>query len=110
MLRPSARTYAMWNRVIVTSLFVVGAAGLAFGPTSFRSKCICTEPKSLKIVGHGVAGVHGAGAVTLVMTSEFSVLARVVGLSPRAARSWSITRKTGARLWRTTSPHEIDAA
>ena len=45
-----------------------------------------TGPTSLKIVGQGVVGVHGAGVVTLVMTSESSGLPGVPGcVAPRRA-------------------------
>ena len=56
---------------------------------------------SLKIVGHGVVGVHGAGDVTLVITSDSSVCRRACRRRAAALPvSGSMTRKTGERARR----------
>src|SRR4051812_11867646 len=68
-----------------------------------------TEPTSLKIVAHGVSGAHGLGVVTLTRTSDWRTLPSAVGLLPGAPCSELITRKSGERPVRTTSPHETAA-
>ena len=75
----------------------------------FGSMCSDTRPTSLKIVGQGEAGAHGAGVVTFVMTSENSVPPNL----PRAAlRRLQLIdhQEHGRRPSRTTSPHDTDAA
>ena len=100
----------MWTRLIVTSLFVVGVSGLV-APMFFSGARRITDPLSPKIVGHGVAGVHGVGLVTLVITSEISVFVAAPGVGPpRTPVSESITRYTGELPWRDTSPQETAAA
>src|SRR5579872_2918855 len=90
---------------MVTWLFVDGVT-----VTSFIVTARITWPRSLKIVGHGVWAVHGAGAVTFVITSDSSGEPNAAGADPFAPCSEFITSSTGARLSRTTSPHDTPAA
>ena len=101
----------MRTRVIVTSLFVVGAVGVDDDPTSFSGARRKARPVSLKIVGHGLVGLHGAGAVTIVWTSDNrKPLGMAVVGPPRSPCNESIVRYTGERPSRTTFPHDTDAA
>src|SRR5262245_57557375 len=68
-----------------------------------------TCPPSPKIVGHGLSSEHGAGDVMLVMTSDDRLLLNFSGSLPRAPASESMTRNTGARDDRTTSPQDAAA-
>src|SRR5689334_8950083 len=78
---------------------------------SFGDRRSVTLPLSLKIVGHGVVALHGAGVVTYVMTSDSRNPASVPAVEPPLDPcSRSTTRKTGARPCRTTSPHEAALA
>src|SRR5262245_24050345 len=97
-------------RVIVTAFRLDGCAGFAGDPGSFSTMRSVALPTSLKTVGHGLVVLHGGGVVTLVITSDVRLLTSVVFRLPCAAWSVSITSMTGALLWRTTSPHETDAA
>src|SRR6185295_7898082 len=97
-------------RVIVTSLLLLGNVDEPGGPTSLGASRSWALPTSLKTVGHGLSGAHGAGVVTFVITSDVRLLTSVVARLPCAAWSESMTRKTGALPSRTTSPQEIDAA
>src|SRR5262249_56626309 len=80
------------------------------GPGSFSTTRSVALPTSLNTVGQGLAELHGAGDVTFVMTSDNRLETNVEVLLPCAAWSESITSMTGDRPWRTTSPHETDAA
>ncbi len=71
-LRPSVRRNATCTCEIVTSLFVLGATVLPAAPMSLGERRSVATAVSEKIVGHGVASVHGAGVVTSVMTSDAS--------------------------------------
>ena len=87
----------------------LGTVALVAVPMFFGTRCMSTWPTSLKIVGHGAAGVHGAGLVTSVWTSDVRFPLSVEGWLPCAACSESITSTTGARPSRTTSPQEVAA-
>src|SRR5262249_31606447 len=75
----------------------------------FNDSRSCTDPMSLKTVGHGFVALHGAGEVTFVMTAESKVPPNWVGLLPGAACRLAITRNTADLSLRTTSPHEAVA-
>src|SRR5256885_1545211 len=80
-------------------------------PASLSAMCMIASPESPKIVGHGASWVHGGGEVMFVITSEVSVLTAVPAVAePRMPPSESITRYDGARLLRTTSPHDVAVA
>src|SRR4051812_39753251 len=88
VLRPSARVYSTWYRLMVTSLLLVGA-----NEKSLDAVLNSTVPLSL--AKQGVCGVHGSGLVT-PRTFERS----------GAGVSESMTRYIGELPCRTTSPHE----
>src|ERR1700691_4468727 len=97
-------------RVTVTALFVVGVGAVAPVPMSFRDSLSTTSPISLNTVGHGVLSEHGAGDVTLVMTSDVRLPPKPCGLLPCAASSCVLTRITGDLPVRTTLPHDAPEA
>src|SRR2546423_7584262 len=109
-LRPSVRTYSTVNRLIVTSLLVVGSSRFA-PPMSLSGARSVTAPMSSNTVGQGCVVEHGGGVTALVMTSDSRLLvADVFDDPPRTAPSVSITRYTGELPSRTTSPQEVAPA
>src|SRR4030095_10838086 len=93
-------------RVIVTSLFGLGVAGELGVPTSFSVKRSWALPASLKT--HGVFALQGGSGVAVATSDKRNP--EGVPEPPADAWSESMTSMTGALPWRTTSPHEIDAA
>src|SRR4051794_35958126 len=93
--------------MVLTWLAVVGLTE----PSSFITMRMAACPRSPKIVGHGLSGAHGAGDVTLVITSDVSVADAVPSVAaPRMPASESMTMYEDARPLRTTLPHDTDAA
>src|SRR6185503_2095078 len=92
------------------SLRLLGVVGVA-EPESFMTMCITAEPRSLKMVGHGLSCVHGAGEVTLVRTSESRTDDAGPGVTaPRIPWSESSTMNDPPRPSRATEPHDTVAA
>src|SRR6187402_3392670 len=97
VLRPSERRNVTRYLLIVTAFTALGVVRM-----SFMTKRIVTCPASLKMVGL---------SSTIVRTSDCSVPEKVPTLpdAPDAPVSDSMTRDTGDRSWRTTSPHPAAA-
>src|SRR5712671_3863388 len=81
------------NRTSRCAIERVRPVGATPPPRFFSGARSETVPESLKMVGHGVAGVHGGGDVTFVITSDASDAEGVPGVTaPRMPNIVSITR------------------
>src|SRR5947208_9997941 len=97
----------MCTRSMVT-VFTADGAIVGFFGTSVK----VADPRSLKIVGHGVAAEHGAGEMRFVTTSDSRTLLAVPLRGPPDGEAVKETMaiETGARPVRAASPHEAAAA